>query len=162
MLTTEQLPLSFMAAFFTINIDIFPLDENGKLSLGYVLKYMRTFLFSIRPPTNSNNRPVSVAGAASIPFIFLALNQDRVTRWLKQSRTWAVMVIIAACAVAIFLAIIWTSGLGNGIKAAITACIIALLVIGLCAQVMYRLTSLARYGSSSVTGSSSIHSLVDD
>ncbi|EPE36603.1 Ankyrin repeat-containing protein [Glarea lozoyensis ATCC 20868] len=139
------LPLSFMAAFFTINIDIFPLDENGKLSLGYVLKYM-----------------LSVAGAASIPFIFLALNQDRVTRWLKQSRKWAVIGFIALCAVAILLAIIWTSGLGNGIKAAITACIIALLLIGLCAHYIYILTSVARYGSTSSDVSSSLHSLIDD
>jgi hypothetical protein len=29
-----------MAAFLTIGIDAFPLDDNGKLSLGYVLKYM--------------------------------------------------------------------------------------------------------------------------
>lgn len=35
-----QLPLSFMSAFFAIAIDAFPVDENGKLGLGYVLKYM--------------------------------------------------------------------------------------------------------------------------
>ncbi len=36
----QQLPLSFMAAFFAINIDVFPVNENGKLDLSYVLTYM--------------------------------------------------------------------------------------------------------------------------
>ena len=35
-----KLPLSFMAAFFAINIDSFAFDDNGKLPLGYVSKYM--------------------------------------------------------------------------------------------------------------------------
>ncbi|KAI0538285.1 hypothetical protein GGR58DRAFT_501435 [Xylaria digitata] len=37
----KALPLSFLAAFFAIEIDIFPVDENGKLGLDYVLKYLR-------------------------------------------------------------------------------------------------------------------------
>ncbi|OTA97352.1 hypothetical protein M434DRAFT_299245 [Hypoxylon sp. CO27-5] len=35
------LPLSFMAAFFAINIDVFPKSATGSLELSYVLKYMR-------------------------------------------------------------------------------------------------------------------------
>jgi len=34
------LPLSFVAAFFAINIDAFPVNESGKLPLNYVMKYM--------------------------------------------------------------------------------------------------------------------------
>lgn len=30
-----------MAAFFAINIDVFPVNEDDKLELGYVLKFMR-------------------------------------------------------------------------------------------------------------------------
>jgi hypothetical protein len=30
-----------MAAFFAINVDSFPVNENGKLPMNYVLKYMR-------------------------------------------------------------------------------------------------------------------------
>jgi hypothetical protein len=30
-----------MAAFFAINIDVFPVNEDGKLALDHVLKYMR-------------------------------------------------------------------------------------------------------------------------
>jgi hypothetical protein len=37
---SEKLPLSFVAAFFAINIDRFPWDNGGKLSMNYVLKYM--------------------------------------------------------------------------------------------------------------------------
>ncbi|EPE31754.1 hypothetical protein GLAREA_12510 [Glarea lozoyensis ATCC 20868] len=60
------LPLSFMAAFFAINIETFPVNSDGKLSLGYVLKYM-----------------LSISGATSIPFILVAFNQDRIGRWIK-------------------------------------------------------------------------------
>ncbi len=35
-----------MAAFFTINIDMFPVNEKGNLELNYVLKYMRMSLSS--------------------------------------------------------------------------------------------------------------------
>lgn len=36
----KKLPLSFFAAFFAIEIDVFPVNENGKLSLDYVIKYL--------------------------------------------------------------------------------------------------------------------------
>lgn len=39
-----KLPLSFMAAFFSINIDVFPVNADDKLELAYVLKYMRTLM----------------------------------------------------------------------------------------------------------------------
>lgn len=29
-----------MAAFFAINIDVFPVNDDGKLEFGYILKYM--------------------------------------------------------------------------------------------------------------------------
>jgi len=35
-----------MAAFFAINLDNFPVNENGKLPIPFVLKYMRKNLFS--------------------------------------------------------------------------------------------------------------------
>lgn len=60
------LPLSFMAAFFAINIKELKNDGDGKLPLGYVLKYM-----------------ITISAAFSIPFIFLAFNQDRLARILR-------------------------------------------------------------------------------
>lgn len=35
-----QLPSSFLAAVFAINLDAFPLNEDGKLPLGYFLKFL--------------------------------------------------------------------------------------------------------------------------
>ena len=32
-----------MAAFFAINVDSFPVNDNGKLPMSYVLKYMRKY-----------------------------------------------------------------------------------------------------------------------
>ncbi|CZR67992.1 uncharacterized protein PAC_17891 [Phialocephala subalpina] len=65
-ITIIFLPLSFMAAFFAIAIESFPFNDNGKLDLGYVLKYM-----------------LSVSGAVAIPFILIAFNQDRIVRWMS-------------------------------------------------------------------------------
>ncbi|KAF7870338.1 hypothetical protein EAF04_004084 [Stromatinia cepivora] len=48
--TIVFLPLSFMAAFFAINMDRFPLDKNGKLPMNYVLKYMLTTSLAISLP----------------------------------------------------------------------------------------------------------------
>lgn len=51
-----------MAAFFAINIDSFPFNDNGKLPLDYVLKYMRRYLSRFALLTdypmhaNANNR----------------------------------------------------------------------------------------------------------
>lgn len=39
-LTLYQLPLSFLAAFFAINVDVFPWNENDNIELNYLLKYM--------------------------------------------------------------------------------------------------------------------------
>ncbi|KKY36382.1 putative ankyrin repeat protein [Diaporthe ampelina] len=55
-LTHQQLPLSFMAAFFAINVDVFPVNEDGKLEFGYILKYM-----------------LSISLTLAIPFVLLAL-----------------------------------------------------------------------------------------
>lgn len=39
-LIPHQLPLSFLAAFFAINVDAFPWDGNDKIPLNYLLRYM--------------------------------------------------------------------------------------------------------------------------
>lgn len=46
-----QLPLSFMAAFFAINIDSFPWNKGDKLPMDYVLRYMcmQNFLCLLQP-----------------------------------------------------------------------------------------------------------------
>ncbi|KAF7934808.1 uncharacterized protein EAE98_002853 [Botrytis deweyae] len=64
------LPLSFVAAFFAIEMDKFPLDHNGKLPMSYVLKYM-----------------LGTSFAVSVPLILLAFNHGRVSRWLATYTT---------------------------------------------------------------------------
>jgi hypothetical protein len=39
-----------MAAVFAIALDVFPLDDNDKLPLGYFLKYLCTMNFPYPPP----------------------------------------------------------------------------------------------------------------
>ncbi|KAI0592859.1 hypothetical protein F4775DRAFT_60436 [Biscogniauxia sp. FL1348] len=92
------LPLSFMAAFFAINIDVFPVNENGKLELSYVLKYM-----------------LSISAGLSVPFIIVAFNQERFVAWLRYARPRLSSGYILFAAILILmsgiLAALWTSPL---------------------------------------------------
>ncbi|CAJ2502457.1 Uu.00g098510.m01.CDS01 [Anthostomella pinea] len=95
--TIVFLPLSFMAAFFAINIESFSVNNNGKLGLGYVLKYM-----------------LGISTGLSVPFIFIALNQDRFSTWLSYltKLTPGTLWTSAACVlVAVILTVLWTSSL---------------------------------------------------
>lgn len=62
------LPLSFIAAFFTINIGEFQKSPDNTLSLAYVSKWV-----------------FGVGLAISIPLVVLALNLDKIVRYLKKS-----------------------------------------------------------------------------
>ncbi|TVY37959.1 Ankyrin [Lachnellula occidentalis] len=67
--TIVFLPMSFIAAFFTINIKEFPVDGSNNLPLAYVSKYMFGIGLSI-----------------SIPMIFIAFYLDDIGGLLKTSR----------------------------------------------------------------------------
>lgn len=67
--TIVFLPMSFIAAFFTINIQEFPVDSSNNLPLAYVSKYMFGIGLSI-----------------SIPMIFIAFYLDHIGSLLKNSR----------------------------------------------------------------------------
>ncbi|EGE77142.1 hypothetical protein BDDG_00079 [Blastomyces dermatitidis ATCC 18188] len=115
------LPLSFMAAFFAINIDAFPWNNGDKLPMDYVLRYM-----------------FSISGAISIPFILIALNQDRIANFLKNhGRPTAAGVSIAVLLV-ILLSVIWTRNLASGMKAAVTTFLVILTILGLAVRWIYR------------------------
>ncbi|KAF7502109.1 hypothetical protein GJ744_007110 [Endocarpon pusillum] len=124
------LPLSFVAAFFAINIDRFPWNGDGKLPMDYVLKYM-----------------LSISGAVSIPFILVALNQDRIAGWMRGHGTtitvWITMILTAA----IPLSVMWTRDLASGMKAAVTVTIIMMVLMGAVAQAMGWLGVLGTNGS---------------
>jgi ankyrin repeat protein/Mg2+ and Co2+ transporter CorA len=74
--TIVFLPMSFIAAFFSISIDEFPTDPttgNHSLPLGYVSKYM-----------------FGIGLAVSIPLIFIALSLDEISdAWREGRRRWA-------------------------------------------------------------------------
>jgi hypothetical protein len=70
--TIVFLPLSFIAAFFAINIREFPrLDGNSDLPLAYVSKYM-----------------FGIGFAVSIPLIVIALSLDDIATMIRQLRRW--------------------------------------------------------------------------
>ncbi|KAI0895389.1 hypothetical protein F4806DRAFT_80154 [Annulohypoxylon nitens] len=70
--TVVFLPLSFMTSFFTIEIDVFPFDDQGRMPIGYILGII-----------------LSVSAGVSIPFILLAFNFDKVFNWCKSIIMWA-------------------------------------------------------------------------
>ncbi|KAE9366832.1 hypothetical protein N431DRAFT_384803 [Stipitochalara longipes BDJ] len=138
------LPLSFMAAFFAISVDSFPFNDNGKLPMSYVLKYM-----------------LSISAAISIPFVLIAFNQDRIAKWLKALGSGVIWWICIIVLMAVLLSLIWTSHLASGIKVAVTATIVLLAILALLGQVIHALVTAARWKGSS-TGSETSGSLVDD
>ncbi|PQE25595.1 ankyrin repeat protein [Rutstroemia sp. NJR-2017a BBW] len=141
-ITIIFLPLSFMAAFFAINVDVFPFNADGKLPLDYVLKYL-----------------LSISGAISIPFILVAMNQDRITDFLKAHGRKMLPATLGFLVVTILLSVIWTRDLTTGVKAAVTVFIVLTLLVGLAARSIYWMLHPAR---SSDTSSSWSSSLADD
>ncbi|KAE9368720.1 hypothetical protein N431DRAFT_63393 [Stipitochalara longipes BDJ] len=70
--TIVFLPLSFIAAFFAINVREFPrLDGNSSLPLAYVSKYM-----------------FGIGFAVSIPLVVIALSLDDIRDMFRQLRRW--------------------------------------------------------------------------
>ncbi|KAJ0115642.1 uncharacterized protein J7T55_010465 [Diaporthe amygdali] len=110
------LPLSFMAAFFAINIDIFPINEDGKLEFGYILKYM-----------------LSISLTLAIPFVLLALRINDVKQAahgvnrgfrsaLVSPRLIPVLGYITLSLIVVVVpSIVWTSKLATTAKVAVTA-----------------------------------------
>lgn len=70
LVTIIFLPMSFMAAFFTIDIKEFPRDTNGNtaLGLGYVSKYM-----------------FGIGLAISIPLIYIAFTMDKIVKATRRA-----------------------------------------------------------------------------
>ncbi|EEH19036.2 hypothetical protein PABG_01355 [Paracoccidioides brasiliensis Pb03] len=118
------LPLSFMAAFFAINLDAFPWNKGDKLPMDYVLRYM-----------------FSISGAISIPFILIALNQDRIARFLKAYGKPTATGVSIIVLMVILLSVIWTRDTAQGMKAAVTVFIFLLALISFAVRGIYRLFS---------------------
>ncbi|KAI7784489.1 uncharacterized protein LA080_009988 [Diaporthe eres] len=128
------LPLSFLAAFFAINVDAFPWNENDKISLNYLLRYM-----------------LSIGFALAIPFVGLAFSIDEIGHgivkvlsmgragreaggaghgltalgkgWKPLRQFFAPGVItLAVLVTGLVMVLVWTSSLGTQSKVTITVC----------------------------------------
>ncbi|KAI0387550.1 hypothetical protein F5Y04DRAFT_240482 [Hypomontagnella monticulosa] len=124
------LPLSFMAAFFAINIDVFPKDDAGSLKLGYVLEYM-----------------LSISAGLSIPFILITFNQRRVWSMLEITSSfianlpfgfWAIIALGG-----ILQIVNWTAKLSYSIKLAMGITITLLTAVVLCCYYFSYVLSMA-------------------
>lgn len=73
LVTIIFLPMSFMAAFFAIDVKEFPHDVNGtkSLTLGYVSKYM-----------------FGIGLAISIPLIYVAFTLDNIVKATRDAHRW--------------------------------------------------------------------------
>ncbi|KAK3056434.1 hypothetical protein LTR09_002941 [Extremus antarcticus] len=67
--TVIFLPLSFLAAFFAIQVDVFPRDENGYMSLNYVSRYV-----------------FGVGFALALPCVVLSLTLKKMILYMKEYR----------------------------------------------------------------------------
>ncbi|KAI1409325.1 hypothetical protein F5Y13DRAFT_92301 [Hypoxylon sp. FL1857] len=118
------LPLSFMAAFFAINIDVFPKNNAGSLELGYVLKYM-----------------LSISAGLSVPFILITFNQQRVWSLIGSLSSFVANIPIGLWAVVALAAILqivtWTSKLSYSTKITMAITISVLTAMLFCYYLWY-------------------------
>ncbi|OJD16063.1 hypothetical protein AJ78_03736 [Emergomyces pasteurianus Ep9510] len=131
------LPLSFMAAFFAINIDVFPWNKREKLPMNYVLRYM-----------------LSISGAISIPFILIALNQDRIAKFLKNHGKPTAIGVSIVLLLVILLSVIWTRDIASGMKAAVTALIVVVTTAVLAVRAIFQSVRILTFRTSRSTESS--------
>ncbi|KAI0021956.1 hypothetical protein F4780DRAFT_259030 [Xylariomycetidae sp. FL0641] len=124
--TIVFLPLSFMAAFFAIEIEAFPVNDNDKLDLDYVLKYM-----------------LGISAGLSVPFIIIAFNQDRFSAWMQLFRphlnTRGVFLVAELLLLVLLLTVVWTSSVERASKVGATIAIILLGGVLAVAREIYRL-----------------------
>ncbi|KAJ6783465.1 hypothetical protein PWT90_08178 [Aphanocladium album] len=122
--TIVFLPISFMAAFFAINIDGLQTTTNGKLPLTYVVKYM-----------------LAVGLCLSIPFIFVAFNLDVVAKGVGVIKRLAkslvdksvMMACVGLIIGGVIVTVLWTSHLATNVKTTVTVVIGLALIMGLLA-----------------------------
>ncbi|KAI0448320.1 hypothetical protein F5B21DRAFT_149359 [Xylaria acuta] len=134
--TIVFLPLSFLAAFFAIEIDIFPVDANGKLSLDYVLKYL-----------------LGISAGLSVPFIFIAFNQDRFAGWVALIRyhRGAALIVAALLVLAVLLIVVLTSSLDSMVKVGAAVGTALLGFFAVIAILIYRFAPVAKTFDSAQT-----------
>jgi len=85
LVTLLKLPMSFMAAFFTIDFKEFPHNTQGNqsLSISYVSKYMCKFPAPPYPNPSKLTNQVGIGLAISIPLIAIAFAVDNLGQMIK-------------------------------------------------------------------------------
>ncbi|KAH8205329.1 hypothetical protein TruAng_000576 [Truncatella angustata] len=141
--TSKALPLSFMAAFFAINIDVFPVNENGKLSLDHVLRNM-----------------LGVSAGLSVPFILIAFNQEIMIKWNRAVRKelsvrFITITFFVPSMITVILSVLWFSYVDTSMKTGITVMVVLLTAGGYVGFGVYKLVHLARQQVGTVTEPSS-------
>ncbi|KAK3389954.1 hypothetical protein B0H63DRAFT_519190 [Podospora didyma] len=146
------LPITFIAAIFTIETDAFVgvTNESGQIPFSYAIKYI-----------------FGVGLTLSIPFIILALNLERITSLLRRTGSAIAHsfdtfdssvaapspVWIFIIAMLVLVVVVWTSQLANGVKAALSVTLIVFTLALLAFMAMYSLVKVARSHFQSVTAS---------
>jgi uncharacterized membrane protein (DUF106 family) len=146
----SQLPSSFMAAVFAINLDSLPLDSNDRLPLSYFLKYL-----------------FATSCAITIPLILIAFNLPRIIFWWRRLRRrvshavrrdrsilWVGFVgpVVALAVEGAVVAAIFTAPLAGAVKAAVTACVSVIVVVALVFMWLYAWTSTLKQGNKKTLG----------
>ncbi|KAH7303198.1 hypothetical protein B0I35DRAFT_365304 [Stachybotrys elegans] len=137
------LPISFLAAIFSIDTNGFPRDEDDLIPFDYLLQHILT-----------------IGLAISIPLIVIAFNVDRISMWLNTLRDsldslWRRGTVVSVYA-SIFLAIlvpIWTSSLENNVQVAVTVFIILFMGIHAVGSLFWRLIPVPMSTISATSGS---------
>ncbi|KAK4097670.1 hypothetical protein N658DRAFT_267125 [Parathielavia hyrcaniae] len=140
--TVIFLPSSFMAAVFSIDLDTFPADSNGRMPLDYFIKYLcrrnPNSHQGKRTDTSPQPPPVGIGCAITIPLLFVAFNLPRLGNlwdrtkqrlghlWREDSKimwTGAIGPAIALVVEGAVVGAIWAAPLAVAIKTAVTVCI---------------------------------------
>ena len=119
-----------MASFFTIELDGFPYNNDGKMPLPTVVAIICKISIRRSPdilvPMLLTGAIVSVSAGVSIPFVLIAFNLEAVNRWTSLIIAWAkrerFAIFVTALIILILviaLAIILSQPLESGIKAGV-------------------------------------------
>ncbi|KAI9640934.1 hypothetical protein NHQ30_010775 [Ciborinia camelliae] len=89
---------------------------------------------------------LSISGAISVPFVLVALNQDRIAAFFNKYGDripWKLASVLLGAV--IMISVLWTQDLASGIKAAVTAFLIIIITVAFAAPVIYnKFSSMGR------------------
>lgn len=117
-----------MTSFFTIELDAFPFNEEGKMPLPTIVGIIcKIFVSCLCLDTRVLTAlAVAVSAGLSIPFIFIAFNLETVLKWTsllvkraKKARSMVLLMVALILVLGIALAVTLSQPLEAGIKAGV-------------------------------------------